>query len=83
MTAKGGLHILQVRPIAVDHSEWSGNDHELTDLINEARERFTMLQTPSPFVVGQSGVFGIMPDWNPAEIIGTKPGLLAFSCTDF
>lgn len=83
MTAKGGLHILQVRPIAVDHSGWRGNDHELTALINEARERFTMLQTPSPFVVGRSGVFGIMPDWNPAEIIGTKPGLLAFSLYRF
>lgn len=83
ITVNGGLHILQVRPIAVDHSGWSGNDLELTALIDEARDRFTLLQTPSPFVVGQSGVFGIMPDWNPAEIIGTKPGLLAFSLYRF
>lgn len=83
ITAKGGLHILQVRPIAVDHSGWSGNDNELVALVNEAHQRFRMLQTPSPFVVGRSGVFGIMPDWNPAEIIGTKPGLLAFSLYRF
>ncbi|UXZ21264.1 phosphoenolpyruvate synthase [Pseudomonas sp. YeP6b] len=83
ITAKGGVHILQVRPIAVDHSGWSGNDVELISLIDEACERFTMLQTPSPFVVGHSGIFGIMPDWNPAEIIGTKPGLLAFSLYRF
>lgn len=83
ITAKGGVHILQVRPIAVDHSGWSGNDVELIAMVDEACERFTMLQTPSPFVVGRSGIFGIMPDWNPAEIIGTKPGLLAFSLYRF
>ncbi|MEB2646821.1 PEP-utilizing enzyme [Pseudomonas canadensis] len=83
VTASGGLHILQVRPIAVDHSGWSGNDSELMALIEEARHRFCQLQTPSPFVLGHSGVFGIMPDWNPAEIIGTKPGLLAFSLYRF
>lgn len=83
ITAKGGVHILQVRPIAVDHSGWSGNDNELMALLNEARQRFEVLQTPSPFVVGQRGIFGIMPDWNPAEIIGTKPSLLAFSLYRF
>ena len=83
ITERGGLHILQVRPIAVDHSGWNGNDKNLMALIDDARQRFTALQAPSPFVVGQCGLFGIMPDWNPAEIIGTKPGQLAFSMYRF
>jgi glutamine kinase len=27
-------------------------------------------------------IFGVMPDWNPAELIGVKPTALAFSCYD-
>ena len=32
-----------------------------------------------PFVMGSRTVFGVMPDWNPAEIIGVRPQPLALS----
>ena len=32
----------------------------------------------TPFILGDK-LFGIMPDWNPAEIIGTKPNVLTAS----
>lgn len=79
ITADAGLHILQVRPIAVDHSKWDGSDQDILTRLNNARERFKQLQQTTPFVVGQRGLFGIMPDWNPAEIIGTKPTPLSVS----
>lgn len=79
ITPQGGLHILQVRPIAVEHSVHDGGDEQIFALLNEAEERFIKLQQPSPFVVGRKALFGVMPDWNPAEIIGTKPGALATS----
>nr|WP_252993761.1 PEP/pyruvate-binding domain-containing protein [Pseudomonas pergaminensis]USW02760.1 hypothetical protein KUA23_08585 [Pseudomonas pergaminensis] len=79
ITADAGLHILQVRPIAVDHSKWDGNDQDILKRLDDARELFNQLQQPAPFVVGKRGLFGIMPDWNPAEIIGTKPNLLSAS----
>jgi len=79
ITADAGLHILQVRPIAVDHSRWDGSDADILKRLDEARELFNRLQQPAPFVVGQRGLFGIMPDWNPAEIIGTKPTPLSVS----
>lgn len=79
ITADAGLHILQVRPIAVDHSKWDGSDQDILKRLDDARELFSQLQQPAPFVVGQRGLFGIMPDWNPAEIIGTKPAPLSVS----
>jgi phosphohistidine swiveling domain-containing protein len=32
-----------------------------------------------PFLCGQRTVYGVMPDWNPAEIIGVRPKPLALS----
>lgn len=32
-----------------------------------------------PFLIGQRSVYGVMPDWNPAEIIGLRPKPLALS----
>ncbi|WP_199737597.1 PEP/pyruvate-binding domain-containing protein [Legionella septentrionalis] len=71
------VHILQVRPIAVNHAQWNITDKEVESFINVAQERFQALQASSPFIVGKKAFFGIMPDWNPAEIIGTNPGCLA------
>lgn len=80
VTVQGDIHILQVRPIAVDHSCWTdANDDRFYKLLLKAEEHFSALQPPNPFVQGKRTIFGIMPDWNPAEIIGKKPGLMAIS----
>lgn len=79
ITAEHGLHILQVRPIAVDHTSTDASDEDFYTLIEQAKARFLSLQQPSPFVLGERALFGVMPDWNPAEIIGTKPSVLATS----
>jgi choline kinase len=79
ITTDAGLHILQVRPIAVDHSKWDGNDEGIMARLDSARELFKSLQQPAPFIAGHRALFGIMPDWNPAEIIGTKPTPLSIS----
>jgi choline kinase len=79
VTAAGGLHVLQVRPIAVDHSKWDTGDAEILIELDKARAHFANLQKASPFIEGSRALFGIMPDWNPAEIIGTKPSELAIS----
>jgi len=34
---------------------------------------------PHPFLIGKRTVYGVMPDWNPAEIIGVRPKSLALS----
>lgn len=71
--------IFQVRPIAAhkDQLRVSAADihHELSHVIAflqaDARDRTTLS--------GSRTVWGVMPDWNPAEIIGINPRPLAFS----
>jgi len=77
ITRGGLIHILQVRPIAVQH-ELTHSD-AAQGLLATAANRFREWQAPSPHVVGEHAYFGVMPDWNPAEIIGTRPGRLASS----
>lgn len=77
LTVGGVVHVLQVRPIAVQHESDQNTQGEY--LLQDAVERFRELQLTGPFVVGDQALFGVMPDWNPAEIIGTRPGRLAAS----
>lgn len=78
VTEDGEIYIFQVRPIAVKHLR-ELDDAALHTTLQMARKHFQALQTPSPFVVGDKTLFGVMPDWNPAEIVGIKPSLLAIS----
>ncbi|VAW71114.1 Phosphoenolpyruvate synthase / Pyruvate phosphate dikinase [hydrothermal vent metagenome] len=73
------IHILQVRPIAVQHGDYATEQQVLEDVLQRGEQYFEMVQQSSPFVVGSKAFFGVMPDWNPAEIIGTNPGILAIS----
>lgn len=36
-------------------------------------------QRPHPYLCGAKTIYGVMPDWNPAEIIGIRPRPLALS----
>ena len=78
-TTDGTVHIFQVRPIVVDHSRWRVSDELVSEMLEEASRRFGEAQHPLPFTLGARTFFGVMPDWNPAEIIGTKPRRLAAS----
>jgi choline kinase len=73
------VHILQVRPIAVDHSQWRVSDELVDRMLVVAERDFRDRQKRRSFEVGARTVFGVMPDWNPAEIIGNKPRRLATS----
>ncbi|RMD91717.1 MAG: hypothetical protein D6813_07155 [Calditrichaeota bacterium] len=79
ITQDGKVHILQVRPIAIAHRDQPIDDARIADSIQDAIRYFRDLQKPSPFLVGRSTYFNVMSDWNPAEMIGTKPKRLAFS----
>lgn len=72
------LYIFQVRPIASQHLREIG-DHRLSEHLECAAKRFVDYQNTQPDVQGDATIFGVMPDWNPAEIVGTKPHRLAIS----
>lgn len=75
----GSIHLFQVRPITVDHSSFEHDPIRLADELDANAARFDRLQAAAPNIVGARTVFGNMPDWNPAEILGARARPLALS----
>lgn len=78
----GAVHVVQVRPIAVNHAGWSGSDEAVGSALAAAQRHFLALQAGRPGVLGERAVFSRMSDWNPAEMIGTRPRRLAADLYD-
>ena len=69
--------LLQVRPLILSKSPET--QEQQRERIETISSRITEALKPHPFLVGKTTAFGIMPDWNPAEILGVKPKPLALS----
>jgi adenylylsulfate kinase-like enzyme len=74
----GHLYLLQVRPLTVDRHGRAADAKVDTALADVAR-KVELLSRPHPFLHGSRAIFGVMPDWNPAEIIGVRPWPLSLS----
>lgn len=73
------IFILQVRPIAA-HKNWQTVDDTIIDsAIDRARDTIRARLSPDDGLSGNTTILGEMPDWNPAEMIGTAPHPLASS----
>ncbi len=73
----GVPHLLQVRPL-VTAADGSVRDADFAALLDEAHATWTRHAAALPQIPGSARpVYGVMPDWNPAEIVGTAPGSLA------
>jgi phosphohistidine swiveling domain-containing protein len=77
VTLNSDVYILQVRPVARAGKEPPYLD--LTEGLYKVYKKIEKLQQPHPNLLGKKAIFGVMPDWNPAEIIGVKPKKLALS----
>ena len=82
ISTSGEVNILQVRPIVVDHTVDQSIDRAVEDYVSSAKEAFANLQQRLPQIVGGKAIFGSMPDWNPAEIIGVRPDRLTADLYD-
>lgn len=71
------LWLLQARPLILSRPAESA-ERQATRLRLIEKKVARGLQ-PHPFLIGQRTVYGVMPDWNPAEIIGIRPKPLALS----
>ncbi|WP_448567962.1 PEP/pyruvate-binding domain-containing protein [Thalassotalea ganghwensis] len=72
------LFLFQVRPLVVDVSDVTSNkDHK--ESLQRIRQAINRITKPHPYLNGKKSVLGVMPDWNPAEIIGIRPNPLALS----
>lgn len=70
------LYLFQVRPLIVNLASHNNNNKEF---IYELRQRISKLNSRHPYLYGNKTIYGVMADWNPAEIIGVKPKPLALS----
>lgn len=71
------LYILQVRPLIMhQRAKELPVQGKILDSIYCYIDKS---QGQKPHLHGRNAVFGIMPDWNPAEIVGVRPKPLALS----
>jgi len=75
----GDIFVLQVRPLAASRQWLKISDSQIDLALDDIRNQVRTLAAPRAGLSGATTVFGEMPDWNPAEIIGTAPRPLAFS----
>ena len=75
---KNKLYLFQVRPLVISQqSKIDENEHyKILQSINASLNSW---MKPHPYLCGDRAIYGVMPDWNPAEIIGIKPNPLAVS----
>tara|TARA_B100000212_G_scaffold169518_1_gene127547 strand:+ start:2578 stop:5634 length:3057 start_codon:yes stop_codon:yes gene_type:complete len=73
------VNLLQVRPLVKKHKNLL-NDDVFLKKIDVAHITWQRLVKSPPHIPGDAmPAYGLMPDWNPAEIIGTAPGELSLS----
>lgn len=72
------LYCLQVRPLVIANKQNLFKQIKHSDLERLAK-RIDKLSNIRHGVLGKKKIFGVMPDWNPAEIIGIRPKRLALS----
>ena len=72
---ENGVYLLQVRNLDVAPTSVSQEKH--LSLLNEIRDKVSATQNHNPFLLGETTYLGIMPDWNPAELIGIRPQQLS------
>lgn len=77
-TDKNELIILQVRPI-VQNNKLNLSRLDLENTLKKVEKKLLKISYSYPNLLGDRAIYGVMPDWNPAEIIGKKPKNLALS----
>lgn len=75
----GQTFVLQVRPITSHNQSFNIKKEELLSELSGAEEYITSECKKHVQMVGNKTLFSDMSDWNPAEIIGTAPKVLASS----
>ena len=72
------VYLFQVRPIVFKKKNLFDKKLFENSLIR-LRNKIIKLKERNHNLFGNTSYFGVMPDWNPAEMIGIKPKALAFS----
>lgn len=71
------LYLLQVRPLVL--SRPLADLEEQKRSLEQIRDKLRASSLPHPDLCGRETIYGVMPDWNPAEMIGIRPRASALS----
>jgi len=71
------IFLLQVRPLIIKKK--NSQEIDLNNFLDKIFIKIKNHSKPHPYLYGKKTIFGVMPDWNPAEIIGIRPKPLALS----
>jgi hypothetical protein len=71
------LWLMQVRPLILTSTPES--EISQATRLESIQRKVARGMHPHPFLMGRRTVYGVMPDWNPAEIVGIRPKPLALS----
>lgn len=79
--AQKELYILQVRPLIVQaaYSRAEIPDNLFFERLNALYHEIRENNKHKPHLNGKRSIYSMMADWNPAEMIGSRPNLLALS----
>ncbi len=72
-----GLFLLQCR--ALHQLQSDDTSETFLEAVQTTHGKIEELNKPHPYLLGKKTLFGVMPDWNPAEMLGLKPRPLALS----
>jgi hypothetical protein len=70
------IYILQCRPL---FSLLKTNDNEIKSMLINIEKKINKIKLNNPFLSGTTTYLSNMADWNPAEMIGSKPKILPLS----
>ena len=75
---KNKIFLLQVRELLIKN-KITLQENSFSSSLLKLQKKIKKLQKKHYNLLGNKTVFGVMPDWNPAEMIGIKPKKLAHS----
>jgi hypothetical protein len=73
------VFLLQVRPLSISQQYPMHNLSDQKQALSYAYQKIQLMMARNPFLYGEKTILGVMPDWNPAEMIGIRPRPLARS----
>ena len=76
---KNKVYLFQVRPIVLKERVLTIKRKTFENGLEKLKNKILKLKKKNHNLLGKTTYFGVMPDWNPAEIIGIKPNNLSIS----
>lgn len=74
------VYIFQARPlVGACHTSRVPLAEDIEQYLIKLEKKVRKLNQTHPYLYGHRTILGVMPDWNPAEMIGIKPKPLALS----